>query len=94
MKGGNTDTVYATGDKRLEFARSLVRQHPDVASVVWRYGRWHHEVDYRRFASNKLILREDAQPPADPEYGMRLISTKGRKGRFQYDGWEDAADGD
>lgn len=94
MKGGNTDTVYATGDKRLEFARSLVRQHPDVASVVWRYGRWHHEVDYRRFASNRLIPSEDAQLPADPEYGMRLILTKGRKGRFQYDGWEDAADGD
>ena len=74
MTGGNTDTVYATGDNRLEFARSLERQHPDVARVVWRYGRWHHEVDYSRFRANKLKLRAGAPPPPeDPEYGMRLV---------------------
>ena len=82
MKGGNTDTVYATGDKRLEFARSLERQHPDVARVVWRYNRWHHEVDYRKFASNRLVLRDDLVLPKDPEYGMKLVSTKGRGTRY------------
>ena len=28
MRGGNTDTVYNTGDHRREFAESLQRQHP------------------------------------------------------------------
>ena len=54
MKGGNTDTIYNTGDNRREFAESLAQQHPDVAKVVFRYGRWHHDVDYRRFKINKL----------------------------------------
>lgn len=73
MGGGNTDTVYATGDKRREFAESLVRQHPDVAKVVWRYERWHHEVDYTRFTRNRLIMLADHRAPADPEYGMKLV---------------------
>lgn len=55
MKGGNTDTIYNTGDNRKEFAESLVRQHPDVAKVVWRFNRWHHHVNYKPFKKNKLI---------------------------------------
>ena len=82
MKGGNTDTVYATGDKRREFAESLQRQHPDVTKVVWRYNRFHHEVDYRGFARNRLKLKEEYQRPDDPEYGMKLIKTPGRKRRY------------
>jgi|2_EtaG_2_1085320.scaffolds.fasta_scaffold03127_4 hypothetical protein len=74
MEGGNTDTVYATGDHRREFAESLVRQHPDVARVVWKFGRWHHEVDYRRFKKNTLRLREGVTPTNEvDEYGMRLV---------------------
>jgi hypothetical protein len=73
MAGGNTDTVYATGDKRRAFADSLVEQHPDVARRVRRYGRWHHEVDYSVYSHNKLRPRADAPLPDDPEYGMRLV---------------------
>lgn len=80
MRGGN-EQIYAESDKRRVFAESLVEQHPDVAHVVWRYNRWHHEVNYRPFARNKLILREGWQPPADPEYGMRLVKLD-RPGRF------------
>ena len=73
MKGGNTDTVYATGDKRRAFAESLVEQHPDVARVVWRYNRWHHEVDYSPFQSNRLRLKPGTViPEGVNEYGMRL----------------------
>jgi len=60
MSGGNTDTIYNTGDNRLKFAESLVEQHPDIAKVVWRYDRWHHEVDYSYFMKyNKLKLKKD-----------------------------------
>lgn len=74
MKGGNTDVLYATGDKRREFAESLKEQHPDVVDIVWRYNRWHHEVDYRRFQYNKLILRDDINiPDVINNYGLKLI---------------------
>ena len=57
MKGGNTDELYAKG--RREFAESLVEQHPDVARVTWKFGRWHHQVDYSSFKKNKLIKRKE-----------------------------------
>jgi len=56
MKGGNEE-IYSKGT--LEKSQMLVRMHPDVAKVVWRYGRWHHEVDYRKFKKMKLIRKPD-----------------------------------
>ena len=77
MAGGNTDTVYAGNDHRREFAESLQRQHPDVVKVVWKYHRWHHEVDYSRFRRNRLRLRPGVVPTAEgDEYGMELIGPK------------------
>jgi hypothetical protein len=71
MKGGNTDELYkAQTNNRLEFAESLRDQHPDVARVVWRYNRWHHEVDYRGFQTGDLKLKEGA---AIPDYGLELL---------------------
>lgn len=73
MKGGNTDTIYNTGDNRREFAESLVNQHPDCAKVVWRYERWHHEVDYSRF-KNRLIKKDNIKiEQGVNNYGMKLI---------------------
>lgn len=75
MKGGNTDVLYNQGDKRKEFAESLKAQHPDVVEVVWRYNRWHHEVDYRRFQYNKLIRKAGIEiPEGINNYGMKLIT--------------------
>lgn len=54
MKGGNTDTIYAETNNRKEFAESLQQQHPDVVKVVWRFNRWHHEVNYSKFRNNQL----------------------------------------
>lgn len=76
MKGGNTDELYKQDDKfdgRLEMAKSLQRQHPDVTKIVWKWGRWQHHVDYRPFAGNKLILRKDAKVESGVnDYGMSL----------------------
>lgn len=70
-KGGNTDTIYNTGDNRLEFAKSLAEQHPDVAKVTWKFGRWHHQVDYRPFKKNKLIKKQNIDiPKGVNNYGM------------------------
>jgi hypothetical protein len=75
MKGGNTDSVYAETDQRKEFAESLAAQHPDVAKVVWKFNRWHHQVDYRPFKANALKFRAGCFPEQRPNnYGMRLVS--------------------
>jgi hypothetical protein len=58
-KGGNTDTIYNTGDNRLEFAESLKRLHPDVVDVSWKFGRWQHSVNYKPFKKNKLIKKQN-----------------------------------
>lgn len=72
MKGGNTDELYKD-DGRKKMAESLVEQHPDVASVTWKWGRWQHHVDYRPFKKNKLILKKDiVVPQGIYEYGMKL----------------------
>lgn len=58
MSGGNTDTIYAETDNRLEFAESLARQHPDVAKITKKFGRWHHQVIYKPFKRNILKLKK------------------------------------
>lgn len=76
MKGGNTDDLYkqnAHFDGRLEMAKSLQRQHPDVTKIVWKWGRWQHQVDYRPFKGNKLIRKPDLIiSEGTNEYGMKL----------------------
>jgi hypothetical protein len=76
MKGGNTDQLYrqeAGFDGRLEMARSLQRQHPDVVKITRKWGRWQHQVDYRPFAGNKLRRRPGVEVPEGVNnYGMEL----------------------
>jgi hypothetical protein len=73
--GGNTDELYA-GDGRLRMAESLRDQHPDVVRVVQKFGRWHHQVDYRPFSGNKLRQVRDTDDSIN-EYGMRLERNDG-----------------
>lgn len=76
MKGGNTDAVYADTDNRREFAESLAQQHPDVAKVVFKFNRWHHQVDYRPFKKNTPTYNEDTAFAEEANnYGMRLVSS-------------------
>jgi len=78
MKGGNTDELYRRDDKfdgRLEMARSLQRQHPDVVKIAWKWGRWQHQVDYRLFKRNRLIKKKDVViPKSINNYGMILVN--------------------
>jgi hypothetical protein len=81
-KGGNTDELYKQTDGfdgRLEMARSLQRQHPDVTTITRKWGRWQHQVDYRPFKGNKLIRRPGVViPEGTNEYGMRLVRADGK----------------
>jgi hypothetical protein len=74
MKGGNTDNVYNTKDYRRKFAESLKQQHPDCVEVVWKFNRWHHQVDYSKFKNNQLVLKPGITPTGTTEeYGMDLV---------------------
>ncbi len=82
LKGGNTDTIYK-GEKVAgeKYARNgttaksqmLADMHPDVAQVVWKFQRWHHEVNYSIFKVNRLRKRPDVEIPGGRNnYGMSL----------------------
>jgi hypothetical protein len=52
----------------------LADTYPDVASVVWKFNRWHHHVDYSSFKSNPLKRKASFIPQNQiNEYGLKLI---------------------
>ena len=73
MKGGNTGEVYGDTDNRREFAESLRDQHPDVVRVVTKFGRYHHQVNYKPFKVNKLIRVDNKEYDKVDNYGMKLL---------------------
>lgn len=84
LPGGNTAEFYEAEGKKIEghrytdtgtLAKSKmqVKVHPDVSRLVQKFGRWHHHVNYERFRSNKLVLREGVELPQDAEeFGLTL----------------------
>jgi hypothetical protein len=71
-------------DGRLEMARHLQRQHPDVCKVSRKWGRWQHHVDYRPFKDNPLVRKRDVQIPEGVDNrGMRLVDKTLDKGQGQ-----------
>lgn len=74
IKGGNTESLYQLDgqiDGRLEMAKSLQRQHPDVTKIIQKWGRWQHSVNYKPFAKNKLILKKNIEIK-ERDYGLIL----------------------
>lgn len=61
QKGGNTDTIYNVKDALLLKAKSLQKQHPDVAKIIEKFGRTHHYVDYTPFKTNKTIFKKEIE---------------------------------
>lgn len=73
IRGGMTE-YYRQTEKRKQFAEELYRAHPDVVKIVWKYNRWHHEVNYKPFKRNKLKLKPGVViPEGNNEYGMQLV---------------------
>jgi hypothetical protein len=73
LKGGNTEAFYAH-EGTYNKSKMQVDLHPELSSLVWRFGRWHHYVDYRPFKKNKLILRKDIKiEEGINNYGMKLV---------------------
>jgi len=81
LKGGNTEAFY---DKEGTMPKSkmLKEMHPELTEVVWKFGRWHHYVDYTPFKINKLIRENGAIiPDGVNNYGMALKEIKSGTGR-------------
>jgi hypothetical protein len=88
VKGGNTEEFYhkegiekniwidgVNAEGTRNKSEMLVRMHPDVARMVWRYKRWHHYVDYSPFKKNELRYKKDIVLPRESnEYGMKLVT--------------------
>jgi len=78
MTGGNTDKLYQQNDEqdgRKLMTESLVKQHPDVVKMVYRWDRWTHSVNYKQFKlNNKLIKKPGINiKKGVNNYGMKLI---------------------
>ena len=81
VEGGNTEEFYAQEGTKPK-SEMLRRLHPDVTEVVWKWGRWHHQVDYKPFRVNQLRFREGLERPAGTdEYGLVL------ERRDEYGNW-------
>jgi hypothetical protein len=88
VKGGNTEEFYhkegieknhwvdgVNAEGTRNKSEMLVRMHPDVARMVWRYKRWHHYVDYSPFKKNELRYKKDITlPEGVNDYRMKLIT--------------------
>jgi hypothetical protein len=73
VAGGNTDDFYAREGTRAK-SEMLYAMHPDVTTLVHKFSRDHHHVDYSRFKENRLVLRPGVTLPTGgaDEYGMTL----------------------
>jgi len=72
ISGGNTQEFYA---KEGTIAKSKMQAnvHPDVSRVVWKFGRWHHHVNYNVFKKMKLIKKDNLIiENKTNEYGMKI----------------------
>ena len=78
LKGGNTEAFYSK-EGTAPKSKMLKLMHPDVSEVVWKFGRWHHHVDYRPFKKNRLLKRKNIKVKKDVNnYGMELFLLKDR----------------
>lgn len=80
MDGGNTDEFYSK-EGTYPKSKMLEDMHPDVAEVVWKFSRWHHQVDYSGF-TQALKLKPDIRkkwkvkaPDRINNFGMIVIDT-------------------
>lgn len=76
VKGGNTEEFYLK-EGTLPKSKMLEEMHPDCARVVWKFNRWHHEVNYSKFKGNILKFKKNIDLKSDVnEYGLVLVKKR------------------
>jgi hypothetical protein len=81
-KDGNIDkTKWRDGKLNAEGtinkSKMLYDLHPDVTTIVWKYGRWHHFVDYTPFKKIELRYKKDFdinKLAKVNNYGMKYVT--------------------
>jgi hypothetical protein len=71
MKGGYNDQFYAA-EGTMPKSEWLVKMHPDVARITWRFHRWHHYVDYSVFKQPLHRKEGLVIPEGTDNFGMIL----------------------
>lgn len=72
IAGGNTEEFYRH-EGTLAKSQMQVDMHPDVSELVWKFGRVHHEVNYRPFKDIPLLFQDDYQPVSGiNNYNLKL----------------------
>lgn len=75
VSGGNTEEFYKN-EGTYNKSKMLEDMHPDVAKLVWKFNRWHHQVDYSGF-KQELIRKENVHISNKiNNYGMFIIPTE------------------
>lgn len=75
IQGGNTEEFY-NKEGTLPKSQMLEQMHPDIAKVVWKFNRWHHQVDYSKFKQNLICnVNFDKYKNID-YYGIKIIATE------------------
>ncbi len=70
--GGNTEEFYAK-EGTIPKSQMLVDMHPDVTKLVYKFNRWHHQVDYSGF-TQKLKLKDKINiEHINNEFDMKII---------------------
>jgi hypothetical protein len=59
--------------------------YPEVAKSGFKFGRVHHDVDYRRYKGNALVLRKDFEGVEGSinDYGMKLVKMTAAEARAE-----------
>ena len=72
LKGGNTDEFYAKEGTRAK-SEMLVKMHPDVSRLNFRFGRIHHIVNYSGYKQS-LVRRPGIDiPDTVDDFGMHIV---------------------
>ena len=72
ISGGNTDEFYSKEGTKPK-SQMLVDMHPDVTKLVWKFNRWHHQVDYSGFTQELKLKKGIKKDFRVNENGMYLV---------------------
>ena len=76
VAGGLTEDFYKKEGTEAK-SRLLQKMHPDVTKLVWRFGRPHHHVNYKRFAKTRLQVKPGIEIASGVDnYGMEFRSNE------------------
>ena len=73
IAGGNTEEFYKHEGTKAK-SQMIEDLHPDVCSVVYKFGRWHHHCNYSFFKKNNKLRRKQNYVFKQKvnNYGMKL----------------------